>query len=65
MKFRAFYIKHQDIIELSKAYFGVILIVVLAIKFNWISTNLKGIFNTQTEMIIDNCMKSTFWGACP
>lgn len=65
MKFRQFYIKHQDTIELTKAYAGVILILILAISFNWVPNHLEGLFNNQVEMIIDSCINGFNVGGCP
>ncbi len=64
MKIRNFYIKYQDKIEIIKAYFGVILILILTICFNLVPTNLEGMFNNQVETIIEICMGPTL-GFCP
>ena len=53
MNIRKFYLKHMDILELTRAYFGVFLFVFLAGKYNLIPHNLEGLFNSQIEIILD------------
>ena len=65
MSIREFYIRHQDKIELTRAYVGMIIIFILAIYFNWITTNLDGLFNSQVEIIIESCINGFNVGLCP
>lgn len=65
MGIRKFYIKHQDKIELSRAFIGVILFLIFTIYFDWWYTeytDLDGLFNNQVEAIIDVCVNG---GGCP
>lgn len=56
MNIRKFYRKYQDIIELSKGYLGIIVILLIIVFFKWIPTNLDGIFNSQVETILNVCV---------
>jgi len=65
MGFRKFYCKHQDVIELTKAYVGIIIILFISIYFKWTPSALEGMFNSQTEVIIEACMSGLNIGLCP
>ena len=65
MGFRNFYRKYQDVIELTKAYVGIIIIFLISIYFKWIPSALEGMFNSQTEVIIESCMSGLNVGLCP